>query len=319
MAGTSVPAITGLHHVTLMARDAAQSCAFYREVLGFRLVKRTVNYDDPKTYHLYFGDRDGTPGTVVTVFPYPTMRTARRGANEIAECALAVPADSIERWSQRLRDLGVESESGETLGERRVRFRDPDGTVLALVESAHTEMDFKPWIHSSVRPAMAISRIHSVTLALTDEDPVARVLVGRLGFREAGGDVSRRRFHVAEGGPGRAIDLVRTPHAEPARAGAGSIHHVALSTPAADQQDTLYDELFGAHIGVSSAVDRTYFRSIYFRLTTGVLFEIATHGPGFTADEPRETLGEHLQLPQGLEHLRSEIVAQLPRLDATSV
>lgn len=314
MAPITPSPICGLHHVTALSKDAARTRAFYEDLLGLRLVKRTVNFDDPSVYHLYFGDAVGTPGTVLTFFPYPHIAPGRHGTREICECALAVPAGSLDAWAARLEAKETVTDRVAIMGESRLAFRDPDGMPLSLVETAHTELDFRYWTSGPLPPQMAITRLHSVSLCMPDADPTARLLTGRLGFRPAGAEGARRRFHVAEGGPGRQIDLITRPDADWARPGAGAIHHVALRVVGEEEQRFVRQEIATAGLSVTHALDRTYFRSIYFREPGGVIFEVATDGPGFTADEPEDELGSELKLPTQHEHLRERLDAELPPL-----
>ena len=307
--------ILGLHHVTALVKDAARCRKFYSEVLGLRMVKRTVNFDDPGSYHLYFGDRTGTPGTVVTFFPHPKAAPTKPGTREICAVSLAVPVGSLDRWAKILGDAHVECARDELHGEHRLSFRDPDGMALALVETAHTELSFTPWPQSPTPPDVAICRLHGVAFRLDSYDATARLLTGRLGFRATREDRGRFRFHVAEGGPGKIIDLIATPDGTPAVPGAGSVHHVALRVDTPDDQLEVREDVASAGLHVTPVLDRTYFRSIYFREPGGIILEVATDGPGFTADEPEDTLGEALRLPAQHEHLRERLERELPPLD----
>jgi len=303
--------VSGIHHVTSMAGDPARAVRFYREVLGLRLVKRTVNFDDPGTYHLYFGDSVGSPGTALTLFPYPDGRPGRAGAGQVTGTAFRVPEGSLDYWADRLDEHGVAREQPvEAFGHRMLGFEDADGLWYELVAAGEAG-DVDPW-DGAVPAEHAIRGFFGVVLSLAEPGPTVEVL-DRLGYERTGEDGDRTRYRVPGGEPGAVVDLRTTDVG--GRMGVGCVHHVAFRTPdddaQADWQATLREH--GHH--VTEVKDRQYFRSIYFREPGGVLFEIATDGPGFTRDETRESLGETLKLPPWLEEDGAAIEDALPALD----
>jgi glyoxalase family protein len=308
--------------------DPADNVATFTEAFGLRLLKRTVNFDDPSTYHLYYGDHAGTPGTAFTVFPYPDGRPGRSGTGEVATTAFAVPPDSLDYWETRLRDCGLDVRGPETrFGERVLPVRDPDGLELELVETADAaENGVEPWADSPVPTDHAIRGFHSVTLRVADADPTAEVLT-TLGFEreETAGD--RTRFRASGDGSSdtespvghaRVVDLVERPDGQRAGTGVGSVHHVAFRVSDEVTQREWQERLRDAGHHVTEVKDRRYFRSIYFREPGGVLFELATDGPGFTADESVESLGSELRLPPWLADDRADIERSLPSLEVSA-
>lgn len=309
-------ASAGLHHVTAMASDPRRNLDFYTRVLGLRLVKRTVNFDDPGTYHLYFGDETGHPGTILTFFPWPMARRGRPGAGQATATAYGVPPGSLGYWSDRLGALGVAAERPEERwGSEVLTFLDPDGLRLELVETEGAG-PADPWDGSPVPAERALGAFAGVTLTLWNPEATAGVLTDLLGFRPDGEAPGRMRFAAGPGGAGSKIELRVEPTAQRGSVSAGTVHHIAFR--ARDEADQLAwrerAEAFG--LAVTPVLDRQYFRSIYFREPGGVLFEIATDPPGFTRDETREELGGRLQLPPWLESHRPEIEAALPPLEA---
>ena len=302
----------GLHHVTAIASDPQRNLDFYSGLLGLRLVKRTVNFDDPGSYHFYFGDAVGTPGTILTFFPWPNARQGRRGVGEVAATALAIPAGSEDFWIARLKEHRVAVElTTARFGEPVIRFADPDGMVVELI--AGPSLAVTNWNDGPIPAAMAARGFHGVTLALANLEPTAKLLTDALGYeivREEG-DSLRLRAR-GDSAPGKTINLLRIADGRRGLTAAGSVHHIAFRAPDEATQITWRENLVALGTDVSPVMDRTYFRSIYFREPGGVLFEIATDGPGFTHDEPAEELGEHLNLPRWMESARSRIEAMLP-------
>ncbi|SFP50305.1 glyoxalase family protein [Amycolatopsis arida] len=306
---------SGLHHVTAIGGDPRRNADFYLRALGLRLVKTTVNFDDPGTYHLYYGDESGRPGTLLTFFPWPDAPTGRRGTGQATTTAFSVPAPSIGWWRDHLTAAGVDvGPVVERDGENVLTFSDPDGLELALV--AHPQGDPRsPWDNGHVPAEHAIRGLHSVTLSVTREDATAGMLTEDLGLRLAGEEGDRFRFAAGEGGPGATVDVLVTPDAPRGLVAAGTVHHVAWRAPDEPTQAAWRDELLGRGVGVTSIMDRQYFRSIYFREPGGTLLEIATDEPGFQIDEPLLELGRALKLPPWLEPHREQIEAVLPKLD----
>ena len=304
----------GLHHVTAIAGDPQRNADFYLRTLGLRLVKTTVNFDDPGTYHLYYGDQAGRPGSLITFFPWKDAPSGRRGTGQATTTAFSVPEHSLGWWKQHLTDLGTTVEQIQNRdGEDALTFRDPDGLALSLV--AHPQGDPRdPWDTSFVPAEHGIRRLHPVTLSVTSEDATAETLTD-LGLHLSSQDGNRLRFAAGDGGPGAVADVLVTPGDPEGLVAAGTVHHVAWRAPDSATQVAWHDELTDAGVDVTSILDRQYFRSIYFREPGGTLLEIATDEPGFTADEPLLELGRALKLPPWLEPTRDQIQATLPALD----
>ncbi len=306
----------GIHHVTAVAGEPQRNVDFYREVLGLRMIKQTVNFDAPDTYHLYYGDEVGHPGTVLTFFPWPGSPSGRRGTGQATATAFTVPPGSIGWWRDRLAALGIGvTEPVTRFDEEVVAFEDPDGLLLELV--AHKGAVAEPPQDGPVPGEHAVRGFHAVTMTEEGFEATAHVLAGTLGFHVVGEEAGRTRFAVGDGGAGQLVDVVPHPDAPRGLVAAGTVHHVAWRAPDEETQAAWREEIAEAGLDVTPVIDRKYFRSIYFREPGGVLFEIATDAPGFTVDEPAERLGETLQLPPWLEPRRAEIAASLPPLEVT--
>ena len=299
--------ILGLHHVTAITADAQKNVDFYCGVLGLRLVKLTVNFDDPGSYHLYYGDALGRPGTVMTFFAWAGAYRGRIGPPQVTTTAFAVPSDALDYWSARLQQRGVAIQATvERFGERVYSFADPDGLQLEIVGSA--EVKGQPWSAGPVPVEHAIRGFHGVTISEEGHEKTARLLKDVMCFKEIGGEQNRFRYRAATGdGFASTVDLLCVPDARHGSLGAGVVHHVAFRTPDDAQQQAWRKELAGGGYNVSPVMDRCYFHSIYYREPGGVLFEIATSNPGFTADQPAGQLGTKLMLPPWLEPNRGEI------------
>jgi len=308
--------IPGLHHVTAIASDPLRNLDFYVGLLGLRFVKRTVNFDDPGTYHFYFGDKRGTPGTILTFFPWPGARRGVRGTGQVEATAFAIPPNSIGYWLERLKQHHVTAEEGPTrFGEKVIRLVDPDGLMVELVAvvAGVSPASIEPWQDSPVPAQHALRGFHSVSAGLEGYERTARLLTDTFGYRLV--EESGNRFRFAspdDNAPGRIVDLLCLPDSSIGRVAAGSVHHIAFR--ARDERDQLQwrEQLVDLGYNVTPVVDRIYFRSIYFREPGGVLFEIATEPPGFTFDETIEELGTGLHLPPWLESARSQIEKILP-------
>lgn len=297
------PEIEGLHHVTVLASQAPRNNAFFTEVLGLRRVKTTVNFDAPSMYHLYYGDRVGTPGTVITYFPIKHAKRGQAGTGEVSETAFAIPDGSLVAWQRRLERNEVRTIASQTrFGARRLSFDGPDGERLALVEAAGGG---HAWTGSTADEALAIRGLHSVTLRLADIGPTAELL-RLLGYRDAGRDGETVRFSLRQHNGAAAIDLAQSDR-DPAIEGAGSVHHIAFAVADDAAQGRMRAILTDSGLNVTPPIDRTYFRSLYFRSPGSVLFEVATNGPGFTHDEDEADLGKALMLPRQHEHLRTRL------------
>ena len=310
----SIP-VSGLHHVTAIATDPQRNLDFYAGLLGLRLVKRTVNFDDPGSYHFYFGDARGTPGTILTFFPWPDARRGARGTGEVAATAFVIPAASVGYWLERLKVNRVTAERGpERFGQEVIRLADPDGMRLELI-AAQPAAAVQPWADDPVPAEHALCGFHSVSAALEGYERTAKLLTEAFGYALVKEAESRFRFAApGEDGAGKLIDLLCMPDGRRASGGAGSVHHIAFRAKNDAEQRAWRQELVGMGFNVSPVMDRTYFHSIYFREPGGILFEIATDPPGFTADEPFEELGANLRLPPWMERARAQIEAILPPL-----
>ena len=305
--------LLGLHHVTAVAADPKRNVTFYTQVLGLRLVKKTVNFDDPGTYHLYYGGYGATPGTLLTFFLWGNLPRGRAGSGMTGAVAYAVPAAALDFWRARLRAHGLAVTEAPRLGESAIGFADPDGLPLEIVGSAESDPREAP-PHPEVPAAQGIRGFHSVTLLAGTGEQTAWILTQAMGYRLLAQDGARMRYAPEAGGPGTLVDLLIDPQQPRGRSGIGTVHHVAFRTPDdADQRQALA-ELTASGIGVSPIMDRSYFHSIYYREPNGVLLEIATDGPGFTVDEPLDRLGGSLRLPPWHERNRTAIEAVLPPL-----
>lgn len=306
----------GIHHVTAICGDPSRNLDFYERVLGLRLVKKTVNFDDPGMYHFYFGDGAGRPGSILTFFPIPSTGPGRNGIGQAEETAFSVPMASMGYWTHRLIEKGVAHRPQvRRFGEPVLAFSDHDGTALALVGTAAAGA-VPGWADAASVPAEhAIRGLHGVTLMLERPEPTAAVLAGVLGFRETAREDSLIRFEADGAAFGGVVILRAAGGFLPARQGQGSVHHVAFRAADDAAQARMAEQLRRDHgITTTEQKDRGYFRSVYYREPGHVLFEIATDAPGFTVDEPLESLGQALKLPPFLEPERAAVEAALPEL-----
>jgi len=304
----------GLHHVTAICGDPQANVDFYATVLGLRLVKRTVNFDDPTTYHLYYGDDLGRPGTILTFFPWPGAPRAAPGTGQAIATAFAVPRGSLHWWMDRLAESAADfGPVEERFGDKVLPLRDPDHLAVELVE--RTDAEHREWWERGPVPApYALRGFHSVTLSLEGYERTAALLTDVMGFGPAGQLQSRFRYDAGE--PPRAtVDVICAPAQRAGRVAVGSVHHIAFRCASDEEQAAWRRHLVAAGMNVTPVLDRQYFRSIYFREPGGVLFEIATDQPGFARDEAPEALGSALKLPPWLESRRSHIEDRLPRLN----
>ena len=304
--------MSGIHHVTAISGAAERNLDFYTRVLGLRLVKKTVNFDDPGTYHLYYGDTQGQPGSVLTFFPWAHAAQGRLGVGETQETGFRVPAAAIGFWTHRLVEKGVPHALEKRFGETVLTFTDPDGMRFALVGVAGAEHE-ATW-GRDVPAEHAIRGFHGVTLLLAKADPTAAILQ-LLGFREVAREGTLRRYR-ADVPLGGHVDIREAGDFLRGRQGRGSVHHVAFRAADDAAQAAMVEKLTAQGMDVTEQKDRNYFRSVYFREPGGVLFEIATDDPGFAVDEPAETLGTALKLPRFLEPRRAELEAKLPPLQS---
>ncbi|MET9795293.1 ring-cleaving dioxygenase [Nocardiopsis alba] len=307
---------SGIHHVTAIASDPQANADFYLNALGMRMVKRTVNFDAPQTYHFYYGDRAGNPGTIMTFFPWPDAPKGKIGAGQATTTTFSVPEGSLGWWADHLASLNVPTTRPAERGQEDVlSLRDPDGLLIELAASADFH-DTDPWDGGGVPAEHAIRGIRAVTLTEQDLDGTAAMLGDTLGFRLESEGGGRMRFRTDESGRGvgTIVDVVGDPAAERGVVAAGTVHHVAYRAPDTPVQDAWRRSLAEDGVGVTEIRDRTYFTSIYFREPGGVLLEIATDGPGFDYDEPLLELGRSLKLPPWLEPDHERIAANLPNV-----
>jgi len=304
----------GIHHVTAICTDARRNMAFYTEGLGLRMIKKTVNFDDPSTWHLYFGDETGSPGTALTFFAWGNLPPGHTGIGQTAATAFIIPERSLAYWTGRFAEKGIPHDGPQRRFDQTVvALRDPDGMNLELVATKGARA-LPAWSGGPVPEEHAIRGFSGITLLVAEAEATAQVLTEALGFTEHGREHGRQRF-TAVGGPlGTVVDLRADPTAPLGRQGAGSVHHVAFraSDDAAENEMAQAARRLG--LRPTDPIDRQYFHSVYFREPGGVLFEIATDGPGFTVDEPKETLGSALKLPTWFEPRRAQIEAALPAL-----
>jgi glyoxalase family protein len=309
-----VRGVLGLHHITAISSDPQKTLDFYTKILGLRLIKLTVNYDDPRTYHVYFGDEIGHPGTVLTFFPWPGQPKGREGAGQATRTSFSIPQESIRYWQDRLKSQGVSVEAPtQRFDDPVLSFDDHDGQGLELVGSKEVEERIG-WKHGPVPREHAIKGFHSVTLLEEVLERTESVLVDTLGFRQVGEEENRLRYEAGKGVAGTIVDIVSRQNAQRGFVSVGTVHHVAFRAADDEHQKALRQEIVRADLNVTPVIDRNYFHSIYFREHGGVLFEVATDQPGFAIDESPEQLGTRLALPPWLEHSRPEIEKSLPAI-----
>ena len=298
------PRIDGIHHITAIAADPQPNLDFYTKFLGLRLVKRTVNFDDPGTYHFYFGDHVGTPGTIMTFFPWPGSRRGRAGSGQVTTTSYSVNKGSLDEWEERASRFGIPVTGTATrFGAEVLALNDPDGLMVELVAQGDGT------------PGTSVEGFAPPTLSVEGYEKTANLLTDMLGFRFVGQEGSRFRFQASGGGLASTTDLLCAPDGPHGLGGAGTVHHIAWRTPDDASQAEWRSRLAAAGFNVTPVMDRQYFHSIYFREPGGILFEIATDNPGFAIDESIETLGQDLKLPSQYEHLRSRIEAVLPVIE----
>ena len=311
--------ISGIHHVTAIASSASENLEFYEGVLGLRLVKKTVNFDDPFTYHLYYGDSAGAPGTILTFFPWEKLPRGAAGAGMVTSIAFSIPLGSIDYWHKRLDTNDTKSIKSQRFGDSLIQFEDPHGLSLELIET--------PTVHSTLvqntdteLAAHRIEGLHSATTSLRSLEETQLLLVNLMGMKLHEKEGNRFRFKMLNDDAFRHFyDVVIDAKAEPGQQGGGSVHHIAFRTPTENELKYWQQSLTDDGFSVTSIRDRKYFKSIYFQEPGGVLFEIATDPPGFTVDEPLERLGRDLKLPEKYEPMRAEIESRLPKLHSKEV
>jgi glyoxalase family protein len=301
--------IKGLHHVTSMAADAQENNDFFTRALGLRRVKKTVNFDDPEVYHLYYGDETGTPGSVMTYFPFPHIAQGRPGTGEVGDTYFAVPKGALGYWKERLSGLGVNGLAEyEAFGEKRLRFAGPDHDAFSLVETDGDER--LGWTAGGIGSAEAIQGFRGASFRLQDAGGTAELL-NFMNYREVDRQGNWTRYAVEGGNGADYIDIEEVTSSDRARQGAGSVHHIAFAVENRAAQLEVRQALLDTGYQVTPVIDRDYFWAIYFRTPGGILFEIATNEPGFDRDEDTAHLGEALKLPTRYEQFRSQIEAIL--------
>jgi len=305
--------ILGLHHITAIANNAQRNHDFYTHVLGLRMVKKTVNFDDPSTYHFYYGNENGTPGTILTFFPWEGIGQGTNGVGMATEIGYSVPNGSLDNWTGRFREFRV------TMGEQAVRFgqiylpfTDPDGLSISLIE--HLD-ERTAWETADINQDMATQGFHSVTLSLQTIEATARVLTDIFGYTLQAQEGNRYRFITDAISTASIVDLLEEPTGTMGRNAAGTNHHIAFRVADENIQMEFRERILSKGLQITPKIDRDYFFSLYFREPGGVLFEIATDNPGFTVDEPLQELGSHLKLPKQYESSRARIEKSLPELN----
>ena len=307
--------VLGLHHITAIAGNAKQNLDFYTKVLGQRFVKKTVNFDDPGTYHFYFGDEKGTPGTILTFFPWAGVRRGQNGAGMATEIGYSVPAESLDFWKDRFTRFNVKhGEIEERFGEKFLHFQDPDGLQINFIAPGKEDKR-KPWETDEIKTENATRGFHNVTLTLNKVDPTAEILADILGYKLLKQEGNRYRFITDSIDNASVVDLVEAPGLGRGINSAGTNHHVAFRVKDDNILMDYREKVLSKGLNITPKIDRDYFFSLYFREPGGVLFELATENPGFDKDEPLNELGTHLKLPKQYEPARKEIEKVLPKLD----
>ena len=306
--------ILGLHHITAIAGNAKRNLDFYTRILGQRLVKKTVNFDDPKTYHFYFGNEGGEPGTLLTFFPWEGINPGRNGAGMATHIAYSVPQGALEFWKNRLKAFNIDYKEGEILGEKMISFQDPDGLELEFVEPKKPD-NRKVWTTEEISSDFATKGFYTTTLTLNNADATSKFLTDLLGYQLQQEDGNRYRFATDAIETANLIDILEDPTAGRGINSAGTNHHIAFRVKNDDILMEFREKILSAGLNITPKIDRDYFYSLYFREPGGVLFEIATDNPGFTIDEPLEELGNSLKLPKQYEPARTQIESLLPDLN----
>jgi len=306
--------ILGIHHVTAIAGDPQRNIDFYAGILGLRLVKLTVNYDDPTTYHLYYGDETGSPGTILTFFPWPGAPKGRLGTGQLTTTSFSIPDRSMPFWIDRFKGKGVVFElPTKRFDEEVLSFSDPDGLRLELVQHDYAD-ERVGWREGPVPVKNAIRGFYTVTLTEEKRERTVSLLAESLGFRKLGEEFDRFRYEVGEGGPGAFVDVLSAPDMPQGYVSVGTVHHVAWRTPNDKEHKAWHEKIASLGMHVTPIIDRKYFHSIYFREPGGVLFEIATDNPGFAVDQSADEFGKRLMLPPWLEPERVRLERVLPRV-----
>lgn len=307
--------IKGLHHITAIANNAQRNVDFYTKVLGLRLVKKTVNFDDPGTYHFYYGNETGEPGTILTFFPWEGIGQGRNGTGMATEIVYSIPADSLDYWTNRLKQYGADfDEPAGRFGETVLQLRDPDGLNLALTVADKNDTR-KGWQHNGMNETNAVKGFKSITLSLRNAEPTMKILTDVLGYELLKHETQHYRFVSPASQTASLIDIIEDGKTGRGHQAAGTIHHIAFRVDDEEAQMVIREKIRKAGLTPTPKIDRNYFYSVYFREPGGVLFEIATENPGFSIDESVQELGTHLMLPAQYETARKEIEKVLPKLE----
>jgi glyoxalase family protein len=306
--------VNGIHHITAIAGNAKRNYDFYTKTLGLRLVKKTVNFDDPETYHLYYGDKEGSPGTILTFFPWEGITAGRRGTRQATEIGYSVPENSFDFWLKRFDAHNViYNKVGEKFGEPYLTFLDPDGLKLELIASKSADTRL-PWETNEVKAENATKGFHSITITTNKMQPTADILTNVFGYRLLEQHVNRFRFITDAVENAAIVDLVEVAGEVAGHVAGGSVHHVAFRVKDEETLMQFREKIAALGLHITDKIDRNYFYSLYFREPGGVLFELATDNPGFDVDEPVDELGTHLKLPEQHERFRSALEKSLPKL-----
>ena len=308
-------AIKGIHHITAIAGNAKRNVDFYTRVLGLRLVKKTVNFDDPHTYHFYYGDKVGTPGTILTFFPWEGITTGRTGARQVTEIGYSVPENSFDFWQKWFEDNNViYNKPAEKFGEQYLAFLDPDGLKIELTVPKKTDTR-EPWVTGEVSAENATRGFHQITITSNKMEATAKILIEVFGYKLSEEYVNRFRFVTDAVENAAIVDIVEIPSEMAGHVAGGSVHHVAFRVENDDILMQYRAKIVDRGLNITEKIDRNYFYSLYFREPGGVLFEIATENPGFAVDEAVEQLGTGLKLPWQYESIRNEIEKSLPAIN----
>ena len=305
--------LLGLHHITAIAGDAQRNYDFYTKALGLRLVKKTVNFDDPQTYHFYFGDEIGNPGTILTFFPWANVRQGKNGAGMATEIGYSVSKGSLDFWKARFEKLSIRYENRERFNEKQIAFQDPDGLWLTLIEAKQND-ERKGFETAEIKADVAIKGFHSVTLTLNNIKATAAILTEVFGYKQVAQEDNLFRYQTDAVQNAAIVDLLEMPQAQRGVNAAGTNHHVAFRVKDEEAQMAFREKILARGLQITPKIDRDYFFSLYFREPGGVLFEIATDNPGFATDETVENLGSSLQLPDQYKAMREKIEKGLPKL-----
>ena len=306
--------IKGIHHITAIAGNAKKNYDFYTRILGLRLVKKTVNFDDPYTYHFYYGDKTGTPGTILTFFPWEGIIAGRRGARQVTEIGYSVPENSFDFWLKKFEGNNVlYNKPAEKFGEPYITFLDPDGLKFELTVSK-TPDDRIPFETVEVTSLNATRGFHHITITSNKIEATAKILTDIFGYRLIEQNVNRFRFKTDVVDTAAIVDMVEIPAEITGHVAGGSVHHVAFRVENEEILMRYRERIVNMGLNITEKIDRNYFYSLYFREPGGVLFELATENPGFTVDEPVDELGSSLKLPAQYESIRADIESKLPKL-----